>query len=357
MSRQEHRNPKPDVDQLMAELDHELGNVVNGLLGMTRLVRESGLSAEQDYWLEAIEQSGRQLGRLAKAFRRRAKTPERPVRAHATHLDGVDLIEQVLISHAPAARSGDNQLLLAVGAELARHWYADVCLLRQLLDNLLGNAIKFTRSGRILLEVVAETADDCRRDTLVIRVSDSGPGIDEAFGERMFEPYRQGPEPGLAGTGLGLYICRNIARAMGGNIGWAKSGLGGASFELRVPGVIAVDQAAALAAPRLLRSLHCQLRLTGFVSESVGSILSRIGVRWSAEAAASGGRDELPIVIEAAPSHPLDPGPNLALRFAGPLRDRSPAQRLRAPILEGTLGPLLLQMALEALSARDAEEG
>jgi hypothetical protein len=342
----------------MAELDHELGNVVNGLLGMTRLVRESGLSAEQDYWLEAIEQSGRQLGRLAKAFCRRGKTPERPVRVHATHLDGVDLIEQVLISHAPAARSGDNQLLLIVGTELARHWYADPCLLRQLLDNLLGNAIKFTRSGRILLEVAAESADGCRRDTLVMRVSDSGPGIDEALGERMFEPYRQGPEPGLAGTGLGLFICRNIARAMGGGIGWANSGAaGGACFELRLPAVIAVDQAAALTAPRLLRSLHCQLRLTGCVRESVGSILSRIGVRWSTDAAASGGRDELPIVIEAAPSHPLDPGPNLALRVADPLRGGRPARRLRAPILEGTLGPLLLQMALEALSAPDAEQG
>jgi hypothetical protein len=324
---------------------------------MTRLVRESGLSAEQDYWLEAIEQSGRQLGWLVDAFCRRGKTPERPVRVHAAHLDGIDLVEQVLISHAPAARSGDNQLLLIVGTELSRHWYADPCLLRQLLDNLLGNAVKFTRSGRILLEVAAETASGCPRDTLVIKVSDSGPGVDEALGERMFEPYRQGPEPGFAGIGLGLYICRNIASAMGGVIGWANSTAGGACFELRVPAVVAAGRAAPLPTPRLLQSLRCHLRLAEPVRRSVGSILSRIGVRWSAEFEGSDGRDELPIVIEAAPSAPLDPGPNLTLRVVDPPNAGSPARRLRAPILEATLVPLLLQMGLEAVSAPDAGEG
>ena len=252
---------------------------------------------------------------------------------------------------------GDNQLLLIVDTELSRHWYADACLLRQLLDNLLGNAVKFTRSGRVLLEVAAETADGCPRDTLIMRVSDSGPGVDDALGERMFEPYRQGPDPGLAGMGLGLYICRNIARAMGGGIGWANSGSGGACFELRVPAVVAADQAAALPTPRLLRSLRCRLRLAEPVRQSVGAILSRIGVRWGPESAESAGRDELSIAIEAAPSRPDDPGPNLALRVADPLYAGSPARRLRAPILEATLGPLLLQMALEAFSAPNAEEG
>jgi hypothetical protein len=341
----------------MAELDHEVANVVNGLLGMARLVRESGLSAEQDYWLEAIEHSGRQLGQLVKAFLRRQVAPERPMRVHASHLDGIDLIEQVVISHAPAARSGANQLLLIASTEVSRHWYVDPCLLRQLLDNLLGNAVKFTRSGRILLEVGVEAADRCPRDTLVMKVSDTGPGVDEALRESLFEAYRKGSETDHAGTGLGLYICRNIAHAMGGGIGWSNCGSGGACFELRVPAVVAEDRAPALPAPWLLRSLRCQLRLSGPVLQSVGSILSRIGVCWSLERAGKLGRDELPIVIEEAPFRPRDPGPNLALRVADPARESFPEQTLRAPILEATLGPLLLQMALDALRAPDAGQG
>ena len=324
---------------------------------MARLVRESGLSAEQDYWLEAIEQSGRQLGRLVEAYCRRGTSREGPARIEATHFDGIELIEQVLLSHAPAARSSGNQLLLDVSAELARHWSADSRLLRQLLDNLLGNAVKFTRSGRVVLEAAVESGEGRGRDTLVIRISDSGPGVDRALGERMFDAYRRGPEPGRAGLGLGLHICRNIAEAMGGSIGWSDSGLGGACFELRVPAVVSTDPLPALPTPRLLRSLHCRLRLADPVRRSVGAILSRIGVPWSVDRAGSDDRDERLIVIEAAPDGRRDPGPNIALRFAGLSRGASPARRLRAPILEATLGPLLLQMALEALSGPDAGTG
>ena len=357
MSPQQDRNPLPDADRLKAELDHELGNVLNGLLGMARLVRESGLSAEQDYWLEAIEQSGRQLGRLVEAYCRHGTSREGPARIEATHFDGIELIEQVLLSHAPAARSGGNQLLLDVSTELARHWFADSRLLRQLLDNLLGNAVKFTRSGKVVLEVAAESNEGHGRDTLIIRISDSGPGVDRALGERMFEAYRQGPEPGREGLGLGLHICRNIAEAMGGRIGWSDSGLGGACFEVCLPAVVAGDPPPALPAPRLMRSLHCRLRLADPVRRSVGAILSRIGVPWSVDGAGIGSREEWLVVIEAAPDGPADPGPNIALRFAGPSRGASPARRLQAPILEATLGPLLLQMALEALSAADAGTG
>lgn len=357
MSLRQDRDPIPDADRLKAELDHELGNVLNGLLGMARLVRESGLSAEQDYWLQAIEQSGRQLGRLVEAYCRPGTTQESALRVHATHFDGIDLLEKVLISHAPAARSGGNQLLLIASPELPRHWCADSCLLRQLLDNLLGNAVKFTRSGRVMLEAAAETDGSRTRDILIVRISDSGSGVDEALGERMFEAYRQGPEPGPAGIGLGLFICRNIARAMGGSIGWSDSGWGGACFELRVPAVVARDSPPALPTPRLLRSLHCRLRLADPLRQSVGAILSRIGVPWSLESAGSGSRGEQTIVIEAAPDSPGHPGPNIALRLAEPARSTRPALALQAPILEATLGPLLLQMALEALSAPNGERG
>lgn len=354
MKGQKNRKSKTTAARAVAELDHEIGNVVNGLLGMARLVRDSGLTAEQEYWLKAIEQSGRQLGRLIEAFRQHGASGDWPVSVQRTHLDGVDLLEQILISHAPAARAGGNQLLLSISPELSRCWRADPCLLRQVLDNLLSNAIKFTRSGSVVLEAAVRRADPAARSTLVLAVSDSGPGIDEEVGQRMFEAYQRGSGARGAGSGLGLSICRNIVLAMGAEITWSSPGQGGACFELRLPDVVEQGAKGALPAPRLLRSLHCRLHLTGALLGSVAAMLSRLGVRWSLEGAVGSGRGEATIVIERAPPSPANPGPNLLLRTVHPVGAATGARRLRAPILECTLGPKLLQMALESVSAADA---
>jgi two-component sensor histidine kinase len=349
---QKNRKSKTTTARAVAELDHEIGNVVNGLLGMARLVRDSGLTAEQEYWLKAIEQSGRQLGRLIEAFRQHGASGDWPVIVQRTRLDGVDLLEQILISHAPAARAGGNQLLLSVSQRLSRSWRADPCLLRQVLDNLLSNAIKFTRGGSVVLEAAVQRGDPAARGTLVLTVSDSGPGIDEEVGLRMFEAYQRGP--GASGRGLGLSICRNIVLAMGAEITWSSPGQGGACFELRLPDVVEQGAKASLPAPRLLRSLHCRLRLTGALLGSVAAMLSRLGVRWSLEGAAGARLGETHILIEQAPAGPANPGPNLLLRAVDPAGATPGVRRLRAPILECTLGPKLLQMALESVSAADA---
>ena len=345
------RSSNSTADRVMAELDHELGNVVNGLLGMAQLVRDSGLNAEQDYWLKAIEQSGRQLGRLVDAFRRHGTSADCPVLVHPTYLDGIDLLEQVLISHEPAARSGGNRLFLIVGADLSRCWHSDPCLLRQLLDNLLGNAAKFTRSGTIVVEAAPDYTDSAARGALVLAVTDSGPGVNEEVGQRVFEAYQQGPDPDAGGSGLGLFICSNIVRALGGRIGWSKPSRGGARFELRLPGVVAERGTTAVHSPRLLRSMHCRLRLRDPLRTSVTGMLDRLGVAWSLDGATRAGEGEPTILIREAAASPRYPGPNLELRPAHAGGAGSPARRLRAPILECTLGPLLLQMGLEGLSA------
>jgi hypothetical protein len=338
----------------MAELDHEVGNVVHGLLGMARLVRDSGLNAEQENWVRAIEQSGRQLGRLIDAYRRHGSSSERPVVAERSRFDGVELLEQIVISHAPAAASSGNQLLLNVDPQLSRLWRSDPCLLRQVLDNLLANALKFTPSGAIVVEAFPAAADRPANGTLILAVTDNGPGIDDQLGQRMFEPWQQGPGAGGAGSGLGLSICRNIVLAMGGAISWKNPGQGGARFELRLPGVVEPCAAAALPVPRLLRALHCRLRLPDPARRSVALALSRLGVRWSLDEGGRAGRAGNEIVIEQAPAYPGNPGPNLLLRPARAAGSRPRGRRLRAPILECTLGPKLLQMALENLSRGDA---
>ena len=354
MKKQKNHTSETSAAQVMAELDHEIGNVVNGLLGMARLVRDSGVTAEQDYWLQAIEQSGLQLGRLIGSIGRQGTGGGWPVIVRPTRLDGVGLLEQILLSHAPAARTRGNRLLLIVSPQLARNWHTDPCLLRQVLDNLLSNAIKFTNSGSVVIEAVSRLADAAARDTLILRVTDSGSGIDEAVGRRMFEAYQQGPDAAEAGSGLGLSICRSIVLAMDAELDWSSPGHGGACFELRVPDVVERGSKVTLPTPRLFRSLHCRLYLTGALRDSVAAMLSRLGVRWSVGDAAVADPGATRIVVEEAPARP---GPDLLLRAVQPAGAPPAATRLQAPLLECTLGPKLLELALAGVSATDAGEG
>jgi len=214
------------IHQGVAELGHELGNVLNGLLGMTRLVRDSGLNAEQEYWLRAIEQSGCQMRRLVDAFWLGPTPTGEFIHPNPVDLDGIELLEQALLAHAPAARRNADRLLLTVAPDLPRYWHCDPCLLRQLLDNLLGNALKFTRSGEVVLEVAARLEGNDPTDTLLLAVIDSGPGIDAALGRRMFRAYERGLDPvreESAGYGLGRLLDEGVGGLM--NITGASSAL------------------------------------------------------------------------------------------------------------------------------------
>lgn len=339
-------------DRSAAILGHELENVLNGLLGMARLLRESGLSPEQDRWSRAIEQSGRQMRRLVSSFRSHHARPsvvaEEPPSAPALEaLDGIDLLEQAVISHSPGAARFRNRLLLTVDPRLPRIWRADPCRLRQLLDNLLGNANKFSRNGEIVLEACLDGGDGLR-----IAVSDSGPGVEAAECRRIFEAWEQGSEQ-LArrhgGSGLGLYVCQQAARTMGGSISLVSPSGCGARFELRLPRVIAPKAGPEPPLSRLFPRLECQLELRGAVRQSVDGWLARLGVSRTADASLApshGRRLRLRISELRVPDRA---GPLLLLRPVNPSAPGLTAHRLAAPIVGASLGPVLLEMALEWL--------
>jgi hypothetical protein len=355
-----------DEGLLIAEFGHELGNVLNGLLGMTRLVRRSELNAEQDRWLRAIEQSGRQLRRLVEAFRREPDLPSRSVPAQPKLINGVDLLEQALLSHAPAARDGDNRLLLTVAAEVPRKWRVDPCLLRQLIDNLLGNALKFTAAGEVVLEAARAPCDGGDTGTLVLTVVDSGPGLDAELGRRMFRAYQRGPDQvrdKSAGYGLGLFICKRIVQSLGGEIGWSTPASGGARFAARLPAVLTAGSAPAPLPSRLMRMLECRLELTGQVHRSVAGCLSRLGVPWRLagdEKPAGAGQpaaDSRVVSIVELPSATGRPGPLLRLQAETTDGRVIACRNLQAPILESNLGPLLMELMLQATWIRNARLG
>ena len=354
MKGRNHRDPSLCSERAMAVLGHELDNVLNGLLGMMQLLRESGLSPEQDRWSRAIEQSGRQMHRLVSNFRPSPDQPERRPRPCPTTLDGIDLLEQVLISHAPSAAAHGNRLLLTVAPDVPEVWHCDPCLLRQVIDNLLGNALKFTAGGEVRL--CAARAHQ-GMDRLRITVVDSGPGIDPAMGNRIFEAWEQGDERirhTFGGSGLGLYICQSAVLAMGGTLRWSKPAAGGACFEVHLPGILREEQAVPAKAPGLLREVHCLLQLHEPLRGSVAGWLTRLGVGWRDAGATPfpEGPPRVLIAVSELAAGTDQPGPTLLLKpldgSAGPAGGTSVA----APILGCNLGPALLGMALEWLWVR-----
>lgn len=366
-----HGGSPSKVNQGVAELGHELGNVLNGLLGMTRLVRDSGLNAEQEYWLGAIEQSGRQLRSLIESFLHEPRQGGFSSRLKPVGLDGIELLEQALLAHAPAARTGVGRLLLIVAPAVPRQWYCDPCMLRQVLDNLLANALKFTPAGEVVLEVTTAAEGDWPPGTLRLAVVDTGPGIDPAQGQRIFRAYERGIDgvgDTVPGYGLGLFICRRIVRAMGGTIGCTSPDAGGACFEVVLPGVIATVPTRATPLPtRILRSVDCCLDLRGRLRQSVASCLTRLGVAWWLPAqgetpvtapeaeTGSGGQsaNRLSISVTEVPAVVGHTGPTLSLRAESPAGHVTGCKCLQLPILECALGPALLELALQWLWVRN----
>lgn len=349
-------SPTAGDDRTIAILGHELDNVLNGLLGMVRLLRESDLNPEQDRWSRAVEQSGRQLRRLVSAFRDDSG-PGRPVAGKP--VDGIDLLEQVVFSQSPQAEKKRNRLLLTVDPGLPRFWRIDPCRLRQLLDNLIGNANKFTTEGEILLSATRPAAR-VGANGLGLAVMDSGPGIDPRVESRIFEIGERGDGDTVrkhGGSGLGLYVCRQAAVSMGGDVRLRPSPWGGASFEVELPGVLPSEGEAEAPSSRILGCLECHLELEGPMRESVAGWLSRLGVAWHDAGVGNSGPQRRKLCLRVRESRSGGrPGPLLLEPWHGArLPDRG--RRLDVPVMGSTLGPLLLEMALEWLWLRRDSKG
>ncbi len=226
---------KPAADAAVRELSvlrHELLNVLHGMTGVTRLLQDSGLDAEQRAWLEALQQSVSQAGHLVRAaapWESNGVSENTP----APGFNGTALLEQVVLAHTAAAEDKGLCLELSIEAAVPGRWRGDACLLRQLLDNVLGNAVKYTERGWIRLAAALDGDT-----TVVLSVSDTGPGIPEAERELVFQARRRGAGGrGHPGCGLGLWLSRRIARRLGGEIRCHAAPGGGAEFRVSLPGL------------------------------------------------------------------------------------------------------------------------
>jgi signal transduction histidine kinase/ActR/RegA family two-component response regulator len=218
--------------QFLATMSHEMRTPLHGILGSTRLIRDEPLTATARERLELVDRSGRHLLDLISDILDFSRSEAGELRLHAAPFDFDALLRDVAGMASASAR--DKGLSLECASTLgAPVWQSgDAKRLRQVLINLVGNAVKFTDQGAVTVSARRQGAG------IVVAVRDTGIGIDPAFLPRVFDPFQQGDSSYARrhdGTGLGLTISRELARAMGGDITCESVPGQGSTFTLALP--------------------------------------------------------------------------------------------------------------------------
>lgn len=222
--------------QFLATMSHEMRTPLHGILGLTRELRGADAAAADEASLGLIQRSGEHLLGLINDTLDFAKIEAGHLRLDDEPFDLVAVVEEVVALSGRAARDKGLAIELDTdGLGLPGGWVrGDAARVRQLLHNLLGNAVKFTERGRVAVRASRRAVDGA----VEIEVEDSGVGIAPAELERVFDAFHQAEgafDRRYDGTGLGLSIARELARAMGGDIR-ARSRLGsGSVFSLVLP--------------------------------------------------------------------------------------------------------------------------
>ncbi|WP_156901898.1 ATP-binding protein [Azohydromonas australica] len=239
-------------DRFLATMSHELRTPLNALLGYTQLLRTRLADAEDRHDAERIGQAGEQLLRilnevldLTKVEAGRMELEQLPLRLEAVLQNCHELF-------APNAAARGLQLALALPPRPLPWVLGDAARLQQVLSNLLSNALKFTHEGSVMLALAVEDGALGPGPLWVrLEVRDSGIGLSEEQKRRLFEPFQQADSATArryGGTGLGLWISRRLAQAMGGDVELDSAPGQGTTVRLRLPFEPAPDAAVARAA-------------------------------------------------------------------------------------------------------------
>jgi len=218
--------------EFLANVSHEVRTPINGIVGFADLLYHSPLDAEQRDYVNTIRQSCANLLTIVNDILDFSKIEAGKLVIDTVAFDLRDSVDEVLSLLAPAAYGKNLELTQLIYADVPLKLYGDPVRIRQILTNLVHNAIKFTPSGRVVVRVMLEDEDE-QQATLRVTVTDTGIGLSPENQAKLFKAFSQADTSltrRFGGTGLGLIITRKLLEQMHGDVGLDSEPGAGSTF-------------------------------------------------------------------------------------------------------------------------------
>jgi two-component system, sensor histidine kinase and response regulator len=208
--------------EFLANMSHEIRTPINGVLGMNEILMRTDLTHKQRHCVTTIRSSVESLLQVINDILDFSKIEAGKLELHEIKFDLRELVDEIVQLYADSAGRKGIELNAVLPAELNTRFIGDSVRVRQILTNLIGNAIKFTERGEVVLRIATTEASDADQSLVKFEVQDTGIGIAPTARKRIFESFTQADgttEREYGGTGLGLTISSQLTQIMGGEIG------------------------------------------------------------------------------------------------------------------------------------------
>ena len=260
----------------LANMSHEIRTPINGLLGMIGLTLDSPLNEEQRQQLSIAYDSGKVLVALLNDILDLSKFEAGKLQLEQIPFDLGALLEETASLLSQNAGKQDLELICEIDPNLPGLLLGDPTRIRQIISNLLSNALKFTEQGHVALRLTLERSDGEQRH-VCISVSDTGIGIPAQAINEIFSPFTQADAQisrRFGGTGLGLTLCKSLTDAMHGELSVESTPGRGSTFSVRLP-LLRHEQA-----PRYKRPQPCSVLIWNQRGHLQGATLQRLLESW-----------------------------------------------------------------------------